>query len=526
MDINNKSKVSQNKTKLLLLKKIKLKGFPELSKNLKEYFWNSDKYFQPKSKNHYILVGNKEKKKIKTSITTKRKIGRAKSKKFDISSHNSNEKKPSEESKRLISSPKRGISKNLKENSLKKGQKYINDLELEDLFNAYKQVHILNLKKANNFITVKKYLDNNSNFNILLTKTASNFNKFINDNNKKNMTNVDDEHKFISDISGGVEEEGKFFSPLRKISSNLNHTNNDDYYKTLSPFMPINSIKDNKDDIFIDFPSITNNNLNFSPISKMLLNNPINIDLSNMDKKAKTANNFFNLKRLEEKKVISRNNLIKRQKQYLLNSKEDDELADNKVQRAYFAKLLANQEQTLTKTNNNESKIKTLYNVLSKKSHKPKKNLLIKNIDVYRIKKELRNKIFFLNSKLEPEHNYNWIKDLREESLYNKKNNINYDSIRDPYNKTMYNITPKKNILRKKNMKYYKNLFDETNNINNNLEGLYVKGKNLLDIEYEQIKSLKNKKILNNYEKFLPNEDVEDIIFTDKKYINLKNQNI
>ena len=71
-------------------------------------------------------------------------------------------------------------------------------------------------------------------------------------------------------------------------------------------------------------------------------------------------------------------------------------------------------------------------------------------------------------------------------------------------------------------MKYYKNLIEENNNINKNLEGLFIKGKNLLKMEYEQFKSFKSRKIINNYELYLPTSDVEDIIFIDKKYSNSK----
>ena len=67
-------------------------------------------------------------------------------------------------------------------------------------------------------------------------------------------------------------------------------------------------------------------------------------------------------------------------------------------------------------------------------------------------------------------------------------------------------------------MKYYKNLIEENENINKNLEGLFIKGRNLLKMEYDQFKSIKNRKILNNYEIYLPSSDVDDIIFIDKKY--------
>ena len=39
-------------------------------------------------------------------------------------------------------------------------------------------------------------------------------------------------------------------------------------------------------------------------------------------------------------------------------------------------------------------------------------------------------------------------------------------------------------------------------------------------MEYDQFKSIKNRKIINNYELYLPSSHVEDIIFIDKKYGN------
>lgn len=53
-----KFKASQNK-KILLLKKIKLEKFPQFSKNLKQFFWDTNKYFQNSYKDHYIIIGNK-----------------------------------------------------------------------------------------------------------------------------------------------------------------------------------------------------------------------------------------------------------------------------------------------------------------------------------------------------------------------------------------------------------------------------------------------------------------------------------
>ena len=69
---------------------------------------------------------------------------------------NSPDKKHLNDSK-VNSSPlniKRGITKNIKETAgLKIGQNYINDYELEDLFNAFQIAHKINKKRSVNFVS-------------------------------------------------------------------------------------------------------------------------------------------------------------------------------------------------------------------------------------------------------------------------------------------------------------------------------------------------------------------------------------
>ena len=529
MEENFKNKAKPNYNKLLLLKKIKLKNFPELSKNIKNFFWSPDKYFQYNYKNYDIVVGNKDNRKTKMPLTTKRKLERRKTRKV---LNNSSDKKLLNDSKMSLFNnsntsridKKRGITKNIKETGLKIGQKYINDFELEDLFNAFKKVHKLNKKKIKNFIMAKEYINNNT--LLLPMRTLTSFGKLIFEN--KTSTSKDD-HKILPNL----EEEKAHKSSSKKNNINNFNTINNDYYKTASTFMSINNNKDNKEENIFDSPSRNNNNL--SSLSKLnLLNNPFNGENNKIleNKKAKTANNFFSLKYLEEKKnIISRNNIIAKQNQFLLNSKEEKNIEPNKTQRVYLANLLANQEQTIVKRAKNKLKINGFYNIISKKSHKSKDNLLMTNIDSYRIKNELKDNFNILNSKIEPEHFYNWKKDLRESQINPniQKNitpyNINSYNIRDPYYKGMHITISNKSLGKKKNNKYYRNLIDETNKINNNFKGLYIKGKNLLKIEYDQIKSLKNRKIINNYEIYLPTIDVEDILFTDNKYMNNKKNN-
>ncbi len=83
MDNSNKNKITQNKIRLLFLKKIKLKKFPELKKNLNDYFWKIEKYFQPRFKNIQIQIGNNYSKKMKIPYSQKRKVERRKTRKFN-----------------------------------------------------------------------------------------------------------------------------------------------------------------------------------------------------------------------------------------------------------------------------------------------------------------------------------------------------------------------------------------------------------------------------------------------------------
>ena len=89
------NKASPNISKLFILKKINLNKFPQLSKDLKEYFWNRDKYFQQKTKDYYIIVGNNKTKKENSPLGKQRKADRRKTRKFLNISINSPDKKHS-----------------------------------------------------------------------------------------------------------------------------------------------------------------------------------------------------------------------------------------------------------------------------------------------------------------------------------------------------------------------------------------------------------------------------------------------
>ena len=527
-----------NMSKLLILKKIKLNKYPIFSKNLKEFFWNRDKYFQPKYKDHYIVIGNKDNTKSKRSSTIKRKATRRQTKRNLALTINSDKKNLNETKRGSISDTtkierRRGsIIKNVKETGLKAGQKYINDYELEELFTMFQKVQKMNRKKFDNFIMAKEYIDNNT--LILRTKTS----KFIPQIKKSQNQIIKKENQILPDM--GSSQNLKKVS-FQKNNSNSNINLNMDYYKTTSTFSSLHNIKDGKDskeeNDIININETQNNNNIFCSISKInSLNSPMNnYRTPSREHKFRTAKNFFRVKKLNDKKIVSRNNMIKKQNQFLSECKEDNYIP-NKSQKKILAELLANQEKAILKIKSNNLKTNILCKTLSEKTHRNKESLLISNTDSYRIKNELKNKFRFLNTKLAPEIIYNWANDLRTDAQINKskkiKINLNSDddendthkdtidsyNIRSPYNKTMYNISKKRSFGKKKDMKYFRNLIDETNNINKNFEGLFINGKNLLSLEYEQTKNLKNKKIINNYEIYLPSSDTEDLVFTDKKY--------
>ena len=164
-------------------------------------------------------------------------------------------------------------------------------------------------------------------------------------------------------------------------------------------------------------------------------------------------------------------------------------------QKKYFAELLANQERSLLKYSKNQAKFESLSNKISNTTNKRKNDLLLLNSDDYRIKNELLNKFENSSKILEKEHYYNWYDELRIVSNTNSDNLNNLYYIRNLLKK--YKII--KNSIFKKKFKGFKNVRKIVNDVNkasHNFEGLIVKGQNLLQLEYDYVKNLKNKKII------------------------------
>ena len=467
----------ENKKRQLFLKKIKLNDFPELKNVYNDYFNNRINFFNNKIKNNYIFIGKLHDKE-KDDLNSKVKTYKAKNKKsiLNISKTSGSRITPEDTSH----GDKKHIGAKFGKNTtLKIGQHYIDDFELENLFQKFKIVHKINKSKTSGFITVKDLKEKKDNNNSI-------------PNNKKK----------------------------EKKEKNLKIEN--EYNKTMSTWLTNHNVKNGN--LFLNecnsAKSLYNKNnklSNFPILSKINSTNDIidqNINNDKRDKQNfKTMNNFFESfekRKYINKKIRTRNKMINRQNQFLLGVK-DSKTNINQTEHKYFAQILANQEQTLLKSSKSQAMFNHFGDKLSRKINKSKKDLLALNSDNFRIIQELKYRIDEMNKIIGPEHFYNWTKDLRAISSINSTLPIQYDRIRNPLKKEKY-LFSKSNIQ----LKNFKKIIKSINRDTNNCQGLFIKGQDLLQLEYDFVKSLKNKKIINNIESYLPSVEVEDKYFGGK----------
>ena len=472
----------EKQKKQLFLKKIKLSDFPELQKDYNDFFNNRNNYFNNKYKKNDIIIGKLKDNKEKEDLIPKLKGLKSKNKKYLFNSSKTNNSRITPDDSSHGEKKRLGV-KAIKDSSLKVGQQYVNENELEDLFNKFKTVQSINKIKINNFITVKDLIEKK----IKIKPVKSNI------KTDKKYTPIKNENSVFNEniLSFHKTENKDYNKTISTCISNPNlrkeHLNNSNSAKNFF----INSIHNPGHSSYIDI--ITNKN-----------------EINNF----KTISNFYeDKKNNKNKNITTRNKTIARQNQYLSNNK-DSNFYNNKSEKKYFAELLANQEQTLLKSSKSQTKMEFLSNRLSNTTNRQKKDLLILNTDSYRVKSELLNKFDKMNNSLKREHFYNWYDELRTIPNTNN-NNINLYNIRNPLKnlKNQKSFSFSKKYSKCKNLK---KLVNDINKVSHNFEGLLVKGESLLQLEYDYVKSLKNKKILNNFEPYLPTIEVEDKYFINK----------
>ena len=149
----NSLKLFQDNKIQLILEKIKLEEKPEYKKFLHSYFNDPSKYFVKKFKDNPVIVGKKYNK--NTSFQIKFDVRTSPKRKLKKNFVN----KTIVEHKKNSSSDKSSEEKNnngdlQKDNNLKPGQRYVDDLEINEIFTNFKNTQKANKNKITNNIKI------------------------------------------------------------------------------------------------------------------------------------------------------------------------------------------------------------------------------------------------------------------------------------------------------------------------------------------------------------------------------------
>ena len=539
------------------LEKINLKEKPKMKHYLKEFFQDPSKYFNAQFDNKILIVGKvktlNEKFEVPVPRKYQRRRNRVKTRMFNMDNNESLSEKLS-----AFNDKRRGF-KGVIESSLKEGQRYINDREINDIFKAFKKVHEINKDKTKDFITTKELIDSiyiyNDDKNKIkntkkkfnspeLTKnkfekvTRSKSSMFIEKRNSENNNNLHPPIVFDIKNNNNIN-----FKPTKILKSSLSQPDFQFGQNINYKLIPKINLQSNK--LF----NIYNNQTLKSDIHNSIENNSeMNSQQPSIIKKnrpkslfqkfMKTTNMFKEKMEKEriKRKLLENEKLTEKQNQYLPDTNQ-------KLIKDEIAKRLASQEKALMyniEVKNNEN---NLLDTLSKKLKKQKSELMLGQIEDQRITNNIKTKLSMLIRKTTPGQNYIWEKDLRNSKRededccknindnianYNKRCGLykNEEITRDPCYRTFYSVNRKfrdqdKEYLKKKFSKtIYNKFMKEINNLKNNYDGFLIEGQSLLEYEHDLIKKIKGKKIINNYDSTININETNDELYANNFDIN------
>ena len=220
-----------------------------------------------------------------------------------------------------------------------------------------------------------------------------------------------------------------------------------------------------------------------------------------------------------------------------------EEISDtlNKTIKTEIEHELIFQNSVLLKRKKEDIKLNKLSKSLSKKLKRPISKLLMKQNEEYRTIKEIKDSYYNEIQNSFPQQNFKWIVNLRD----NDNHYINEGNEKFPVWNLYINKTIPKQIIRNPNLciKTQNSFFKRNDyikskishkkfsSLNKNMSQtlsvfneLYVKGKNLLNLEIENSKFLKGRKIVLN-ENTINNNNIKNEIYQyniDYKYIKKK----
>lgn len=505
IDSNNKNLFSKKVPKEYFVKKIDVKSYPKIRKNLDLFFNDINKYFETSYDNKYLVVGKKLKDtdtKIKASCSenSKKKLFHKmatlkKSHNTLKTSNNSNKNSMSQKSKnksnfssRNIADEKRKNFTSVDETQLKQGQRFVDDKELENIFQLFKELQRLNKNKNKDFLTFKE----------------------LNEYKSANLYNVNKEDKNVNN---------DYNKALIFIKNDNNGSNN----KVINIFRN----KENRKSSLINYNTLApkNKKLNINDYQNNFIKRNINTTLNDIDYYKTSSTGFtYSNNDINNKTYLmtTNNNIIK--DNFILNNdkKRKNELLLKQLQyispklnetiKKEMAKNLALQENVL-KHHKNKTKMQLmLIKYISKKIKKSKNKLLMYKEYNYRPNYETKNKLINLQNKLNPEKVYNWVEDLhlpeykikKEKQYISSEETIRYPQHMKLLSPVKLNLFEKSEyITRKIPNNQLMNLKKNLGKIQKSFDSLHVNGVNLLKFEADISKKLKGRKILNDYDRLL-----------------------
>ena len=529
---------NQYKIKELIVEKIKLKEKPLMRKFLREFFQNPKKYFNNQFNNKKVIIGKVKSINEKFEVPIPKKYQRKINNKRRTRTYKIDNETLSEQLS-LFNEKRKGF-KGMIDSSLKEGQRYINDRELEEIFKTFQKVHEINKTKITDFVSTKdlvesmythnieeliKEKNNNKNnknnkLNNLLRTNSSNLSSVNNDLNNSHTTLQQENNNKISNKNSPSRL--NIYSSQEKYNSNIVNKKipkiklqNKPFPNTLNDFLlkKTNSIENN-----ISIRSQNDSFSNWKPNSAF-----------------KKLTNSSKLKEKQKAKtyLLENEKLLEKQTQFLPETNQQLIIKE-------MAKRLASQEKAILYNNKVKNKETNLLDFLSKKLRKQKSALLLGQIEDYRIVKDIKIKLNRIIKKSTPGHNYVWERDLRNEKNedegdtprlinndYNKKISLsqNDEITRNPSYKTFYAFDKKfrnkeREYLKSRvSKKLYNKFMNDLNDLKKNYDGFLIEGQNLLRCEHDLVKKIKGKKIINKYEFNLQPQDINNELYAKNFYI-------
>ena len=484
-----------------MLSKINIKEKPNLKKYLTQFFDNPEKFFTTCYSNKRIALNKIKSPNNFYEVPLPKRIQKRYKSRQNKAIQLINDNSIKEQLAEIVHVSNNSKDKKRKENfetkKDKEDKREINDQEINKIFNIFETVRNINKNRINNFITKNEYMD------MMYKNKYKNINVDENDNDNDDENNeiiiedqkeqnIGKEKKFIKSKSSSNIRNNKnkiMTSKIKFQDKIINYNNN---YVRQNSELAIPKIANSTNKNFVPFASVfeeidsQKKDLNKNEEYITTLNSQISTLYKSRNKTSWTnLKNIFNRYPGTQDKINPEQLLLKKQYQYILDNK-------NKIIKKESLKKLAIQEKALENNIKYNNKTNNMIKYLSKKLNKEKSELMLGQIEDYRVVEDIKTQINNLVKKNNPEKFYNWKLNLRSDNkchyiiknkiVRNPLSVINKNNIEKKFKRTEGNLN-EKNISLIGYKKYLKDMEKHKGNLN----GLLIEGQDLLKYEQDLI---------------------------------------